>query len=96
MSDVSDVSDEHEVSDEAQPTLLDRTRDIRLRFWREEVSEAEALALLAPFLVEWQRMAREKAAAAGMRAPTLSARKLLRMRHDLRFDAHDSHNAAGR
>lgn len=83
-----------EPSDDTQPTLLERTKTIRLAYWREEISEAEGLAQIKPFVDEYNRLAAAKAKAMGMRAPKLSAAKFLRTRHDLRWEAHDQHNAA--
>lgn len=77
-----------------EPTLLERTKAIRLAYWREEISLVEALAQIRPFVEEYNQIAAAKAKAAGMRAPKLSAAKFLRTRHDLRWEAHDQHNAA--
>lgn len=69
-----------------EDTILAQTKTIRRRFWRGEITEAEALVLLKPFMAEWRRIASAKAKAAGMRVPVMHPAKFLRTRYDLRWE----------
>ena len=71
------------------PTLLEQTQEIRQRYQQGKITPAEAKALIKPYYDEYVRIAREKAQAAGMRAPVMSLQKFLSRRSDLRYVAQE-------
>ena len=74
--------------EQQQPTtILEQTQDIRARYQRGDITPEEAKKLIRPFYEEYMRVAREKANAAGMRAPSMSLQKFLSRRSDLRYAA---------
>jgi uncharacterized short protein YbdD (DUF466 family) len=81
------VMREEGISMEEKPTLLEQTQNIRARYQRGELSPAEAKKLIKPYYDEYVRIAKQKAADAGMKAPTMSLQKFLSRRSDLRYAA---------
>lgn len=62
------------------------SRRVRRAFWRQELTEAEALAQLKPYLDAWKAYAAQVAKATGMRPRALNAKAYLRFRRDLRWE----------
>lgn len=65
------------------------SRRVRRAFWRGEITEADALAQLAPYLAAWNAHAAAVAKQLGMRPQKLAPKKYLRMRFDLRWEKAD-------
>ena len=68
-------------------TILEQTQEIRQRYQSGDITPAEAKALIKPYYDEYVKIAKEKARAAGMKAPTMSLQKFLSRRSDLRYVA---------
>lgn len=62
------------------------SRRVRRSFWRSEITEAEALQQLKPYLDAWKARAAAVAKALGARPRTISAKQYLRYRRDLRWE----------
>jgi hypothetical protein len=71
------------------PTILEQTQEIRQRYQSGDLTPAEAKQLIKPFYDEYVKVAKEKAKAAGMKAPVMSLQKFLSRRSDLRYVAQE-------
>lgn len=70
-----------------EQSLLQQTREIREKYQRGEIAPDEAKRLIKPFYDQYMKIAKEKAKAAGMKAPSMSLEKFLSRRSDLRYAA---------
>ena len=75
--------------EQESPTILEQTQEIRRRYQVGDITPQEAKRLIKPYYDAYVRIAREKATAAGMRAPVMSLHKFLTRRSDLRYVAQE-------